>query len=177
MRKNTFDLQLFSETVAGKKIVYLFRPHSDAGTKAGTQIAFVTENGRTKSKDADSTATKDGSIRTPGAMEQEITVTAILSKGDTMIGTLEDCLDNDTLMDIWEANLDEPVDSKSNKFKGRYFQGYVTEIEQSSNAEDMVEESLTFGINGKGAKGDVTVTVEQQEAADYGFMDSTSLGA
>lgn len=36
MRKNTFDLQLFSETVAGKKIVYLFRPHSDAGTKAGT---------------------------------------------------------------------------------------------------------------------------------------------
>ncbi len=27
-------------------------------------LAFVTENGRTKSRDADTTATKDGSVRT-----------------------------------------------------------------------------------------------------------------
>lgn len=66
---------------------------------------------------------------------------------------------------------------KVNKYAGRYFQGYVTEIEQASNAEDMVEMSYTFGINGKGAKGDVTVTNEIAEAAEYAFADSLATGA
>ena len=222
------DLQLFG-AVSGKKMLYLYRPHSDAATMDGTQIAFVTENGRTKSKDADSTATKDGSIRTPGAMEQEITCTSILSENDTFVDTLEECLDDDKLMDIWEADLARPCytdtytltsdaapvsgktyytrtgsgtsespyvytpvatpssssmdsyyekESTANgKFKGRYFQGYVTEFEKTSNAEDMVEISLTFGINGKGVKGDVTVTAEQQEAASYVFVDTPKTGA
>lgn len=171
-----FNLQMYAEAVAGKKIVYLYRLLKDAATTAGTHIAFVTENGRTKSKDADSTATKDGSIRTPGAMEQEITCTSILSKGDEFIGKLEDALDKDELIEIWEANLEEKG-TGSNKFKGRYFQGYLTEFEKGSNAEDMAELSLTFGINGVGVKGDVTVTVAQQEAATYAFKDSTVGGA
>ena len=63
-----------------------------------------------------------------------------------MIDKLEDAMDNDELIEIWEANLSEPAEGGSNKFSGRYFQGYLTEIEKSSNAEDMVEVSLTFGI-------------------------------
>ena len=38
-----FDLQLFAEAVQGKKIVYLYRLLSDAGTNAGTTLAFTTE--------------------------------------------------------------------------------------------------------------------------------------
>ena len=53
----------------------------------------------------------------------------------------------------------------------------MTEFEKTSNAEDMVEISLTFGINGKGVKGDVTVTAEQQEAASYVFVDTPKTGA
>lgn len=169
------DLQLFGNAVPGKKVIYLYRPHDEAATMNGTQIAFVTENGRTKSKDADSTATKDGSIRTPGAMEQEITCTSILSSDDEMIDKLETCLDDDKLMDIWEADLTRPG-TANNTFKGRYFQGFVTEFEKTSNAEDMVEISLTFGINGKGATGDVTVTAAQQEAASYVFVDTPKTG-
>lgn len=171
------DLQLFAEAVSGKKIVYLYRIKSQEATKNGTTLAFTTENGRTKSKDADSTATKDGAIRTPGASETEITATSILAKGDTMIDDLEDALDNDELIEIWEANLDEPSESESNKFKGMYFQGYLTEIEKNSNAEDMVECSLTFGINGSGKRGDVTVSLEQQEVASYVFKDTQKTGA
>ena len=66
-------LQLFAEAIQGKKIVYLYRVKEDAATANAEGIAFTTENGRTKSKDADSTATKDGSIRTPGVAEVEIT--------------------------------------------------------------------------------------------------------
>lgn len=209
--------------VAGKKIIYLYRLHSEAASIDGAHIAFVTENGRTKSKDADSTATKDGSIRTPGAMEQEISCSAIMTEDDLMIEKMEDALDNDSLLDIWEVNMAKPADpafdyiktrdtalvsgktyytrsgsgseytytpvesptvsdianyyEKVNKYEGRYFQGYVTEIEQASNAEDMVEMSYTFGINGKGAKGDVTVTNEIAEAAEYAFADSLATGA
>ena len=175
-----FDIQLFAESVSGKRIVYPIRIHEKAATEDGTILSFVTENGRTKTKDADSVATKDGSIRTPGSMEQEITVTCILSKGDDMIDDLEDAMDDDKLLDVWEANLDEPVEGKQNQFKGKYFQGYITDFEKNSNAEDQVEISMTIGINGKGAKpteGGVTITADQQEEAQYAFIDTPKTGA
>lgn len=159
--KYKFDLQLFAEAVQGKKIVYLYRILEDAATDDGALIAFTTENGRTKSKDADSTATKDGSIRTPGVAEVEITATSILSVGDTMIGKLESALDNDKVIEIWEVNLAE-AGATDGKYKGKYFQGYLTELEISSSAEDFAEVSLTFGINGGGKDGEVTVSAEQQ---------------
>lgn len=173
-----FNLQMFGATaVSGKKIVYLFRVLSEAASKAGATLAFTTENTRTKSKDADTTVTKDGTIRTPGAAEVEITATAILTQGDTLIGELEAAMDNDELIEVWEANLDEETTEGSGKFKGTYYQGYLTEFEKTSNAEDFVECSLTFAINGAGASGDVTVTAEQQELANYVFKDTNKTGA
>lgn len=175
--KNKFDLQLFAEAVSGKKIVYLYRIKSKAATADGAALAFTTENSRTKSKDADSTETKDGPIRTPGAAEVEITATSILAVGDKLVTDLEAAMDNDEIIEIWEANLAEPADGGSNKFKGSYYQGYLTEIEITSNAEDFVEVSLTFGINGNGVAGDVTVSAEQQEIANYVFTDTAKIGA
>lgn len=166
-------LQLFAEAVAGKKIVFLYRLAEKAKTEAAKNLAFTTENGRTKSKDAESTATKDGSIRTPGAAETEITAKAVLSKGDKLIAELEDAMDSDKLIEIWEANLEDSVEPGPNKFKGMYFQGYLTEVEITSSAEENVEVSLTFGINGSGKRGDVTVTTQQQEVAAYVFKDTT----
>lgn len=171
------NLQMFAEAVHGKKLVYLFRIKSEAATADGALLAFTTENGRTKSKDSDTTATKDGAIRTPGETEQEVTATCLLAKGDEMLDKLEDALDNDELIEIWEANLEEPAADGANKFAGRYFQGYLTEYEKTSSAEDYVECSLTFGINGNGVKGDVTVTLEQQEVANYVFADTQKTGA
>ena len=84
-------------------------------------------------------------------------------------------MDEDEIVEIWEANLEEPVTGtgNENKFSGMYFQGYLTEIERTSNAEDMVEVSLTFGINEVGKRGDVTVSASQQEMAAYVFTDTT----
>lgn len=167
------DLQLFSEAISGRRIIYLYRLLSEAAAQAATRLAFATENGRTKSKGANSTATKDGSIRTPGTAEVEITSTSVLSKGDTMIDKLEDAMDSDALIEIWEVNLDEPASGgEGNKFKGMYFQGYITELEKSSPSDDFTEISLTFGINGSGKRGNVTVSVEQQEEANYAFTDT-----
>lgn len=172
-----FDLQMFAEAVSGKKLVYLYRIKSKAASADGVALAFTTENERSKSKDSDSVVTKDGSIRIPGAVEQEITATSLLAKGSTFVDDLEDAMDNDELIEIWEANLEEPVGDGANKFKGMYFQGYITEVTRSSNAEDHVEVSLTFAINGSGVRGEVTVSAEQQEIAEYVFADTTRTGA
>jgi TP901-1 family phage major tail protein len=171
-----FDLQMFAEAVSGKKLVYLYRIKSKAAEAAGVALAFTTENERTKSKESDSVVTKDGSIRVPGAVEQEITATSLLAKGSTFVDELEDAMDNDELIEIWEANLDEPVEG-GNKFKGMYFQGYLTEVAKASSAEDHVEVSLTFAVNGSGVRGDVTVTAEQQAVAEYVFADTSKTGA
>lgn len=167
-----FDLQMYAEAVQGKNIVYLYRILSEAASASGALLAFTTENGRTKSKEGDSTVTKDGTIRTAGSVEQEITATSLLAKGDEMITKLEDAMDEDELIEIWEANLSESAGD--DKFKGMYFQGYLTEMEKTSNAEDFVEISLTFAINGAGVRGDVTVSAEQQEMAAYVFTDTTA---
>ena len=58
-----------------------------------------------------------------------------------------------------------------------YFQGYLTELEKSSDADENVELSLKFGVNGAGVRGDVTVTEEQQTMAAYVFKDTTQGGA
>ena len=55
---NKFNLQLFAEAVKGKKIVYLFRVKDEAASEDAVALAFVTENGNTISKDADTIALK-----------------------------------------------------------------------------------------------------------------------
>lgn len=165
-----------SEAVKGTRLIYKYRVYVPSGAApAASAIAFTTENTRTKSKDADSTATKDGSIRTPGASEQEIESVSIFQKGDTFIDALETAMDNDSLIEIWEIDLDAPASgtSSQNKYDARYFQGYITEMEKTSNAEEYVEISLTFGINGNGVTGQATVTDAEIEAASYVFADTT----
>ena len=86
---------------------------------------------------------------------------------------LEKALDNDKIIEIWEVNLlEEGTDTNAGKFKAKYFQGYLTELEITSNAEEFTEVSLTFGINGDGADGYATVSDEQQEIANYVFADT-----
>lgn len=172
-----YDLQMFAEAVKGNKVIYLYRILEEESTTDAAAIMFVTEDSITMSKDADSTATKDGAIRTPGELEIEKTGTSILAKGDKMFDKLAEAMKKDKLIEIWEVNLEEPAQTGNNKFKGTYYQGYLTEFEKTANAEDYVEISTTFGINGTGAAGDVTVTTEQQEVAAYVFKDTERTGA
>lgn len=171
------NLQLFAEVVQGKQIVYLYRILSEAATENATQISFVTENSFSKSKEAEATVTKDGTVRTPGAAEVEITSTSLFAKGDTIIDKLEAAMDNNEILEIWKVNLAEPVEGQDNKFKAKYYQGYLNEFEETSSSEEAVEYSHTFGINGAGVSGEATVTAAQQEMAAYVFADTQKTGA
>lgn len=174
---NKYGLQLFGDTVSGKKIAYLYRILKDAAKEAAAHVAFTTENGLSMSRDAETTETKDGPVRTPGAVEAEISTTALLSVGDTMIDKLKNALISGEKVEVWRVNLAEPVEPGPNKFKATYYQAYVTEFEETSNAEDHVECALSFGVEGTGVDGEATVTTEQQEMINlYGFADTTKKG-
>lgn len=165
-----------AEAVQGSKIIYLYRLLEEQATEDAFRLAFVTEDSISYEKDADSTITKDGAIRTPSAAEIEKPVTCILAKGDTDVKKLKEAMLTDKLVELWEANLDEPVEGKENKFYGTYFQGYITSYEKTSNAEDMVEIAMTVGVNGTGKDGEVTVPADQQEDASYVFVDTPATG-
>lgn len=165
--------RIFGEIVPGRKIVYLLRKQSTATSSAASLLAYTTENARSMTADATTTTTKDGTMRTAGTPQVEITGTSILQKNDTMIDTLTGAVRNGDLMECWEANLDAPVANETNKFKGTYYQGYLTSLSLTSNAEGNAEISFTFAANGGGVDGSVTVTDAQQEQASYVFTDTT----
>ena len=165
--------------IKGNRIIYLYRILKDAATDDATAVAFTTENSKSKSRDSDTVTTKDGTIRVPGEVETEISTTALFaSENDAMIDKLEKALDDGDKVEIWEVNMDKPGTSdNASKFAAKYFQGYVTSFELSSNSEDHAEASLDFGIEGKGVDGYATVTDEQQELAAYVFKDTPKTGA
>ncbi len=169
------NLQMYAAPVKGSKLVYLFRVKKNAATETGTLLAFVTENSRSTSIDADATVTKDGTIRTPGTPEITISSTSILPKGDLIVDKLEAAALAGDVVECWEANLEAPGTAQ-NTFKGTYYNGYITSVEKTSSAEDSVEVSIEYAADGKGATGDVTVTAEQQAVASLVFKDTTATG-
>ena len=161
-----------AQAIQGTRIIYKYRRLSQQAIEDAWGLGFVTENERTISVDADATATKDGSLRTPGVPEQEVTSTSILMKDDPKPKEIEDAVLNGEQFEIWEINLDEPVEGQEHKYNGKYYLGYGTDVGISSNAEDMTELSLTFGLEGKGERGQCTVTAEEEEQAGYVFEDT-----
>ena len=54
--------------IRGNRVIYLYRLLKEATTVDAAAVAFTMENGRTKSRYADTVETKDGPVRTPGAL-------------------------------------------------------------------------------------------------------------
>lgn len=158
--------------VTGKNLVYLYRLASEATTVDGTRIAFTTEDELSISADADATATKDGSVRGASVAELEKTMTSLMDANDAMLPKLKSAILDGSLIELWEVNLDKPVTGQTGKFSGTYYQGYLSEFTTSSPADGNVEVSMTIGINGKGADGNVTVPTGQQDDGQYTFVDT-----
>ena len=94
------------KSVHGSKIIYMYRPlNEEAKKSAALRLAFVKENGKTVSTDADTTQTKDGILRSPSQAEIEITSTSVLASDDKMIEALEKAQLNNEKVEVWEINL------------------------------------------------------------------------
>lgn len=162
------------EALMGKNTVLLFRLLEEQGTQSAVKLAFQTEHELTESRDTDTTATKDGNIVTPSALETSLDCTSILAKGDETADKLRQALRDYKKIEIWEVDLSTKGTSlDADKYKAMYYQGYVSEWSKSPSAEDSIELSLTFTIEGVGQSGYVTLTPEQENVVKYVFKDVT----
>lgn len=161
------------EAMQGKNLIILFRILKDSKTKTATKLAFQTEHTLTEAKSADSVPTKDGPVAVPAGLETDLDVTSIMSVGDSLPDDLRQALRDDLIVEIWEVNLAEKGTlTNSDKYKAMYFQGYVTDWERNPNAEDALELSISFAINGEGQSGFATLTEGQQTVVQYVFKDT-----
>lgn len=163
-----------AKAVEGSKIIYLLRVKEDQATTAGMVLAYTTQNSRSISSGVSTTQTKDGSVTTPGTVEETLSVTSYLSQADPMVEKLETALKEGKTMEIWEADLSQPT--TGNKYKGKYWEGRISSWGLNTNADGLAELSTEYTLEGGGRSGNVTVTEEQQEEA-YAFLDTVATGA
>lgn len=160
-----------AEAVHGKDRILMFRPKSMEGTETAKKLALQTEHEVSSSRDVESTATKDGAIQSLGNVEEEISASSLLPKGDAVLDEMEDAYHNGEIIQVWDADLSQDG-TAPDTFKGKYYETYMTEFTQSAGSEDNVEISMTFAVNGVGQKGDVTVPTAIQDAVQYEFKDT-----
>ncbi len=151
--------------------ILLFRILKEQANKAAAKLAFQTEHSSEKSRDTNTSQTKDGVLQTIGGIEVTLSATSIMAENDPLVVELEQAMNNGDLVEIWE--IEKGAAKVAEKYPATYYQGYITSFNKTKNAEDLVELEMEFGINGVGASGNATLTEEQAQVVQYVFEDTT----
>ena len=161
-----------SKPIRGANRIMLVRPFSLRTNQEAGRLMFQTNHELSRTRDSESTITKDGNIQSLSEVVVELSLTTLMAHGDEVREELEKAFLDGGLIEFWDINKTEPVVG-DNQFPATYYQGYITEWSESAGAEDSVEISISAAINGSGAQGNATLTVEQIEAVTYQFADTT----
>lgn len=169
------------EALKGIDVILLYRLLKNETQEAAWKMAFQTEHENGLSRDSDSTVTKDGNVQSLSPVEYDFSATSIVAKGDPHVDEMKQALLNGDIIEIWEINkAEQGTDDNAKKYKATYYQAYVSEFTPSAAAEDNVELSLSFAVNGIGQDGYATLTEDQAAVVQYTFKDTvkaTSTGA
>lgn len=170
------------EVLNGKNVILFFREFAKRETESAAKLRFQTEHSISKSKENESTTTKDGVINSISDGENTADITSLAYSDDTQTLTtwqrLEDMFDKNALVEMWQVDI-TGVTSDNLTVKPTYFQGYFTDFELSAPADGQVELSYTFAINGNGVSGDDVLTSDQLNSVqatvyEYQKMAKTS---
>ena len=156
----------------GKDIILLYRLLSKATKEAAWKLAFQTEHSNEKTRDYNTTATKDGTIGSLAAIEYSLSATSIAANGDPHLGEMDDAMDNGDIIEVWE--IDKAEKGSDGKYKAKYLRAYLTSFSYEPNSEDALELSLEFGVFGKPQKGQATLTEEHANVVQYVFKDTVA---
>ena len=159
------------EAIKGKNIILLFRLLKNAASASAAKLAFQVEHSVDKSRDSDTTETKDGPITVGQGLEEEISYSCIMGKKDPVVETLETAINSNEVLEVWEVDVTEK--STGEKYPAKYRQGLLTEKNETANAEDLMEMECTFVTNGLAQSGEVTLTAAQEAVVQYKFRDTT----
>ena len=157
----------------GKNIILLYRLLTKAKDEAAWKLAFQTDHSSEKTRDYNTTPTKDGPVGALAAAEYSLSATSIAADGDPHIDEMDDAFDNGDIVEVWEIDKAEKgTGDNSDKYKAKYLRAYLTSFSYEPNSEDALELSLEFGVFGKPQKGFATLTEEQAEVVQYVFKDT-----
>lgn len=156
----------------GKDIILLYRLLSKATKEAAWKLAFQTEHSNEKTRDYNTTATKDGTIGSLAAIEYSLSATSIAANGDPHLDEMDKAFDNGEIIEVWE--IDKAEKGSDGKYKAKYLRAYLTSFSYEPNSEDALELSLEFGVFGKPQKGQATLTEEQANVVQYVFKDTVA---
>lgn len=154
----------------GKDIILLYRLLSKATEEAAWKLAFQTEHSNEKTRDYNTTATKDGPVGALAEVEYSLSATSIAANGDPHLGEMDDAMDNGDIIEVWE--IDKAEKGSDGKYKAKYLRAYLTNFSYEPNSEDALELSMKFGVFGKPQKGNATLTEEQANVVQYVFKDT-----
>ena len=156
----------------GKDIILLYRLLSKATEEAAWKLAFQTEHSNEKTRDYNTTATKDGIIGSLAAIEYSLSATSIAANGDPHLDEMDKAFDDGEIIEVWE--IDKAEKGSDGKYKAKYLRAYLTSFSYEPNSEDALELSLEFGVFGKPQKGQATLTEEQANVVQYVFKDTVA---
>ena len=160
----------------GKDIILLYRLLSKATKEAAWKLAFQTEHSNEKTRDYNTTATKDGTIGSLAAIEYSLSATSIAANGDPHLDEMDKAFDDGEIIEVWEIDKAEKatLGLDTGKYKAKYLRAYLTSFSYEPNSEDALELSLEFGVFGKPQKGQATLTEEQANVVQYVFKDTVA---
>ncbi len=160
----------------GKDIILLYRVLSKASKEAAWKLAFQTEHSNEKTRDYNTTATKDGTIGSLAAIEYSLSATSIAANGDPHLDEMDKAFDDGEIIEVWEIDKAEKatLGLDTGKYKAKYLRAYLTSFSYEPNSEDALELSMEFGVFGKPQKGNATLTEEQANVVQYVFKDTVA---
>lgn len=157
----------------GKNIILLYRLLKKAKDEAAWKLAFQTDHSSEKTRDFNTTPTKDGPVGALAEAEYTLSATSIAADGDAHIDEMDDAFDNGDIVEVWEIDKAEKgTGENADKYKAKYLRAYLTSFSYEPNSEDALELSLEFGVFGKPQKGFATLTDEQADVVQYVFKDT-----
>lgn len=158
----------------GKDIILLYRLLKKSTEEAAWKLAFQTDHSNEKTRDYNTTATKDGPVGALAEIEYSLSATSIAANGDPHLDEMDDAMDNGEIIEVWEIDKAEKGtdDANKDKYKAKYLRAYLTSFSYEPNSEDALELSLEFGVFGRPQKGYATLTDEQADVVQYVFKDT-----
>lgn len=99
----------------GKDIILLYRVLSKASKEAAWKLAFQTEHSNEKTREYNTTATKDGIIGSLAAIEYSLSATSIAANGDPHLDEMDKAFDDGEIIEVWEIDKAEKDLTESTK--------------------------------------------------------------
>lgn len=163
-----------AQILEGTSKVLLFR---ELGKAEAFTLVLQQEHEGSLSRERESVATKFGTVSRAGALEDEVSITAIQAKDDPATKKLKDAVRFSKPLELWEVNLAVKHNEQENQFASEYRQGYLTEWTETNPSEDDPTVEGTFMTHGDYQEGFVTMPEEYRDIANvlgYKFHDAVA---